>query len=167
MIVMPQDYHTYYQSPVGLLKISGTDQYVYEILFVDKADESISTTPYHPILNQCAEELIEYFNGKRLNFTIPVHQKGTDFQSRVWSELLNIRYGRTISYMDLAKRLGDPNCIRAAASSNGKNQVCIVVPCHRVIGTNQSLTGYAGGLWRKKWLLDLENKTANGVQTLF
>ena len=167
MIVMPQDYHTYYQSPVGLLKISGTDQYVYEILFVDKADESISITPYHPILNQCTEELIEYFNGKRLNFTIPVHQKGTDFQSRVWSELLNIRYGRTISYMDLAKRLGDPNCIRAAASSNGKNQVCIVVPCHRVIGTNQSLTGYAGGLWRKKWLLDLENKTANGVQTLF
>jgi methylated-DNA-[protein]-cysteine S-methyltransferase len=69
--------------------------------------------------------------------------------------------------MDLAKRLGDANCIRAAASSNGKNQVCIVVPCHRVIGTNQSLTGYAGGLWRKKWLLDLENKTANGVQTLF
>jgi methylated-DNA-[protein]-cysteine S-methyltransferase len=119
------------------------------------------------LLNQCVEELIEYFNGKRLTFDIPVHQKGTEFQNKVWSELINIRYGKTISYMELAKRLGDPNCIRAAANSNGKNQICVIVPCHRVIGSNHTLVGYAGGLWRKKWLLDLENKVANGVQTLF
>lgn len=164
---MPDTFCTYYNSPAGLIKICGTDNYINEILFVDKVDETITTSDYHSLLNQCTEELIEYFNGKRLNFTIPVHQKGTDFQGRVWSELMNIKYGRTISYMDLAKRLGDVNCIRAAANSNGKNQLCIVVPCHRVIGSNQSLTGYAGGLWRKKWLLDLENKTAHGVQTLF
>lgn len=111
--------------------------------------------------------MIEYFNGKRLSFDIPIYQKGTDFQTKVWSQLLNINFGTTISYMTLAKRLGDPNCIRAAASCNGKNQICIIVPCHRVIGTNQSLVGYAGGLQRKRWLLEHENKIANGVQTLF
>lgn len=164
---MDETFYTYYKSPVGLLKIGGTKDYISEIIFVEKSDETITVAGDNTMLNQCTEELIEYFNGKRVSFTIPVHQKGTDFQSRVWGELLNIKYGRTISYMDLAKRLGDVNCIRAAAGSNGKNHVCIVIPCHRVIGSNQSLTGYSGGLWRKKWLLDLENRTANGVQTLF
>jgi methylated-DNA-[protein]-cysteine S-methyltransferase len=158
---------TYYQSPVGLLKVAGTEQYITEISFIDEQNTPATTAGDHPLLHQCIEELIEYFNGKRLSFDMPVHQKGTDFQSKVWGELLNIEFGKTISYMTLAKRLGDPNCIRAAAASNGKNHVCIVVPCHRVIGSNQSLVGYAGGLWRKKWLLDHENKFANGVQTLF
>ncbi len=157
---------TYYKSPIGVLKISGTTNYISEVTFLDSANEYV-TSGCHPLLNQCVEELIQYFNGKRLSFDIPVHQKATEFQSRVWGELINIKYGKTISYMDLAKRLGDPNCIRAAAGSNGKNQVCIIVPCHRVIGSNQSLVGYAGGLWRKKWLLNHENKFANGVQTLF
>ncbi|GEO07764.1 methylated-DNA--[protein]-cysteine S-methyltransferase [Segetibacter aerophilus] len=158
---------TYYQSPLGLLKVAGTEHYITEISFIDEQNTPVNTTSDHPLLHQCIEELIEYFNGKRLSFDMPVHQKGTDFQSKVWGELLNIEFGKTISYMTLAKRLGDPNCIRAAAASNGKNHVCIVVPCHRVIGSNQSLVGYAGGLWRKKWLLDHENKFANGVQTLF
>jgi methylated-DNA-[protein]-cysteine S-methyltransferase len=164
---MPDTISTYYKSPLGLLKISGTDHYISEVLFLDKEDDYKNAVDYHPLLNQCVEELIEYFNGKRLTFDIPVHQKGTEFQNKVWSELINIKYGKTISYMDLAKRLGDPNCIRAAANSNGKNQICVIVPCHRVIGSNNTLVGYAGGLWRKKWLLDLENKIANGVQTLF
>lgn len=157
---------TYYQSPIGVLKISGTPNYISEVTFLNSAGEYV-TSGSHPLLNECVEELIQYFNGKRLSFDIPVHQKGTEFQSRVWGELINIKYGKTISYMDLAKRLGDPNCIRAAAGSNGKNQICIIVPCHRVIGSNQNLVGYAGGLWRKKWLLNHENKIAYGVQTLF
>ena len=158
---------TYYKSPVGLLKVAGTEHYINEISFIDDQNNLENPATYHPLLHQCVEQLIEYFNGKRFSFDIPVYQKGTDFQTRVWGELLNIQCGRTISYMTLAKRLGDPNCIRAAASSNGKNNICIIVPCHRVIGSNQSLVGYIGGLWRKKWLLDHENKIANGVQTLF
>ncbi|MDQ6813933.1 MAG: methylated-DNA--[protein]-cysteine S-methyltransferase [Bacteroidota bacterium] len=158
---------TYYQSPLGIIRIAGTQNYVSEVSFMDDHDNMISSTSSPLLLHQCIEQLIEYFNGKRLAFDVPVSQKGTEFQTKVWSELLNIQYGKTISYLALAKRLGDANCIRAAASSNGKNHICIIVPCHRVIGSNQSLVGYAGGLWRKKWLLDHENKFANGVQTLF
>lgn len=158
---------TYYESPVGVLKVGGTEHFINEVSFIDDQNNVVSSATSNPLLHQCIEELIEYFNGNRLSFDIPVYQKGTEFQTKVWGELLNIGYGKTISYMSLAKRLGDPNCIRAAASSNGKNHICIIVPCHRVIGSNQSLVGYAGGLWRKKWLLDHENKIANGVQTLF
>jgi methylated-DNA-[protein]-cysteine S-methyltransferase len=118
-------------------------------------------------MHQCTEQLIEYFHGKRRQFDLPVHQDGTDFQVRVWNKLMDIEYGKTISYMDLAKRLGDPKVIRAAATTNGKNKIAIIVPCHRVIGSDRSLTGYSGGMWRKKWLLQHEFKIAHGVQTLF
>ena len=159
--------YTYYKSPLGLLRIGGSDNYISEITFIDNEDELEDAAQPTRLMNQCVEQLIEYFNGNRTKFDVPVYQKGTEFQERVWNELLNIRFGKTINYMDLAKRLGNPKAIRAAASTNGKNQLCIIVPCHRVIGTNMSLVGYAGGLWRKKWLLDHENKIANGVQTLF
>lgn len=159
--------YTYYKSPVGMLKIGAAETYINQVSFIDNQDEYVEPSGNNALLNECTEELIEYFNGKRLSFDIPIYQKGTDFQTKVWSELLHINFGRTISYMTLAKRLGDPNCIRAAAASNGKNHICIIVPCHRVVGSNQQLVGYAGGLWRKKWLLEHENKIANGVQTLF
>jgi methylated-DNA-[protein]-cysteine S-methyltransferase len=159
--------YTYYQSPVGLLKIGAAEHVISEVVFVDNEDEITPAAELTPLLQQCVEQLIEYFNGQRRTFELPVYQTGTVFQSRVWSELLNISYGKTISYLDLAKRLGDPKAIRAAASTNGKNNICIIVPCHRVIGSNQALVGYAGGLKRKKWLLEHENKIANGVQTLF
>ncbi len=118
-------------------------------------------------MHQCTEELIEFFNGKRKNFDIPVHQHGTVFQQNVWAELLNIPFGKTISYLDLAKQLGDAKAIRAVASTNGRNKICIIIPCHRVIGSDKSLVGYAGGLWRKKWLLQHEFRILHGVQTLF
>jgi methylated-DNA-[protein]-cysteine S-methyltransferase len=159
-------YCTYYKSPIGLIKITGTEHYIDSISFVDDEEMKEACTS-NILLNGCVEELIEYFNGVRKSFDIPVHQQGTAFQEKVWSELLNIRCGRTITYMELAKKLGDPKAIRAAASTNGKNKLCIVVPCHRVVGSNQTLVGYAGGLWRKKWLLEHENRMANGVQTLF
>lgn len=164
---MIEETFTYYKSPLGLLKITGTEHYISEVSFTDDHAAKIASATIFPLLHQCIEELIEYFNGQRRAFSIPVYQKGTDFQCRVWSELLNINYGTTISYLNLARRLGDVNCIRAAAAGNGKNKIAIIVPCHRVIGSNQSLVGYAWGLWRKKWLLALENKVANGVQTLF
>lgn len=113
------------------------------------------------------EQMIQYFSGQRRVFDFPINQEGTEFQQRVWQELSSIPFGKTISYLDLAKRLGDTKVIRAAASANGRNNIAIVVPCHRVIGSKSDLVGYAGGLWRKRWLLEHENKIAHGVQTLF
>lgn len=165
---MNELYYTYYESPVGLLKIGGTEHYIAEVSFIDNEDEMVHGEPgISDIIHQCTEELIEYFAGRRKNFSVPVHQEGTEFQKRVWSELLEIPFGKTVSYLDIAKRLGDPKVIRAAASANGRNKIAIIVPCHRVIGSDKSLTGYSGGLWRKKWLLQHEFRIANGVQTLF
>lgn len=158
---------TYYQSPLGLLKIAGDEHVIQEVTFVDDASAIEGNATFTPLLQLCVEQLIEYFNGQRRTFELPIYQPGTSFQLRVWSELMSINFGKTISYLDLAKKLGDPKAIRAAASSNGKNKIAIIIPCHRVIGTNQSLVGYAGGLKRKKWLLEHENKIAHGVQTLF
>ena len=120
-----------------------------------------------PMLIQSIEQLIQYFHAERRQFDLPINQIGTSFQKEVWNQLMSIPYGRTISYLELARRLGDHKATRAVASANGKNNVCIIVPCHRVIGANGELVGYSGGLWRKKWLLEHEMKVAYGVQTLF
>ncbi|HRH47171.1 MAG TPA: methylated-DNA--[protein]-cysteine S-methyltransferase [Panacibacter sp.] len=165
---MDHIYYTYYQSPVGLLKIGGTDNYIAEISFIDNQEQVTHGEPgISEVMHQCTEELIEFFNGKRREFDIPVHQEGTVFQQKVWGELVNIPFGKTISYLDMAKQLGDPKVIRAAASTNGKNKIAIIVPCHRVIGSDKTLIGYGGGLWRKKWLLQHEFRIKHGVQTLF
>lgn len=119
------------------------------------------------MLINCVEQLIQYFNGQRRVFELPLNQPGTPFQQSVWAELVLIPFGRTISYLELARRTGDTKATRAVASANGKNNIAIIVPCHRVIGSNRDLIGYGGGLWRKKWLLELEAKVAYGVQTLF
>ena len=104
------------------------------------------------------KQLNAYFNSDLQNFNLPLNFIGTDFQKKVWTQLSTINFGKTTSYLQMAKNLGDPKCIRAAASANGKNPFAIIVPCHRVIGTNGSLTGYAGDLWRKEWLLNHEQK---------
>ncbi len=120
-----------------------------------------------PALIQCIEQLIQYFHGERRQFELIIEQEGTAFQKSVWNELMAIPFGRTISYLDLARRMGDTKATRAVAAANGRNNVAIIVPCHRVIGSNKELIGYSGGLWRKKWLLEHEMKIAHGVQTLF
>jgi methylated-DNA-[protein]-cysteine S-methyltransferase len=159
---------TYYHSPVGQLKISGTADYISEITFHDVTQKSDGKKKHlPPLLIQCLEQLIHYFNGELRVFNLPINQEGTPFQKTVWNELAAIPYGRTISYLELAIKTGDPKATRAVANANGKNNVAIIIPCHRVIGSNGELTGYAGGLWRKKWLLELEMKVAHGVQTLF
>ncbi len=164
---------TYYQSPIGLLKISTDNQAITEILFVqtekNKADEKIIELQKteNEILNSCIDQLEEYFSGERKIFELTLNQIGTDFQRNVWEKLTAIPYGKTISYMDLSKRIGNTKAIRAVGTANGSNNIAIVVPCHRVIGSNGELTGYAGDLWRKKWLLEHEGKFQNGVQTLF
>jgi methylated-DNA-[protein]-cysteine S-methyltransferase len=151
-----------------MLKISGNDHFITEINFADQIDESIIISKELPAsIIQCIEQLIQYFNGERRIFDFVINQDGTVFQKRVWTELSGIPYGKTISYLELSRRLGDTKAIRAAASANGKNNIAIVVPCHRVIGSKNDLVGYAGGLWRKRWLLEHEAKIMYGVQTLF
>lgn len=120
-----------------------------------------------PMLIQCIEQLIQYFNGQRRIFELPLNQSGTPFQEQTWNLLTAIPFGKTISYLQLAISTGDPKATRAVANANGRNNIAIIVPCHRVIGSNRELTGYGGGLWRKKWLLEHEMKIMYGVQTLF
>lgn len=110
------------------------------------------------ILDQTEKELLEYFSGNRKKFTIPVEFSGTDFQRKVWNELLKIPFGETKFYQQQAQSLGDEKKVRAVANANGKNRISIVVPCHRVLGKNGTLTGYAGGIDRKKYLLELEKQ---------
>jgi methylated-DNA-[protein]-cysteine S-methyltransferase len=165
---LAETFSTYYHSPVGLLKISGTEDYISEVSFHDTTQKPEGKKKHlPPMLIQCVEQLIQYFNGQRRQFELPINQTGTPFQQEVWGLLMQIPYGKTISYLDLAKRSGDTKATRAVANANGKNNVAIIVPCHRVIGSNRDLVGYGGGLWRKKWLLELEAKVAYGVQTLF
>lgn len=160
-----------YNSPLGSIKIKISGGYINELTFIDKEEVQNETIDLSAggkkILQKCITQLDEYFSGERKIFDLPIQQKGTDFQQKVWNELVQIPFGKTISYMQLAQRLGNVKAIRAAASANGRNELCIVVPCHRVIGSDGSLTGYAGGLSRKKWLLNHENKFANGVSFLF
>jgi methylated-DNA-[protein]-cysteine S-methyltransferase len=149
-------------SPLGITKIVGDENGV-SIISVLSEGEFSTKIPNE--LQEAVSQLQEYFEGKRKDFDFKINPKGTDFQQKVWQELLNIPFGKTMSYMDLSKKLGDVKAIRAVASANGKNPLWIVVPCHRVIGTDGSLTGYAGGLWRKKWLL--EHETPSYQQSLF
>lgn len=153
----------YIQSPLGITKIEG-DENGLAVIQVLNTDETI--TPVIPeVLEDAVYQLHEYFEGKRKNFDIDLNPTGTDFQKKVWNALKEIPYGKTHSYLQLSKILGDPKAIRAVASANGKNPLWIVVPCHRVIGSDGSLTGYAGGLHRKKWLLDHESPAKQ--QSLF
>lgn len=156
---------SYHSSPLGVLKIQCSDEHLKAVLFTD--DQMPAPGEDHPILRECSRQLDDYFNGTLKAFTLPLGQEGTGFQQKVWNLLEAIPFGKTISYQDLSKQYGDVKAIRAIASANGRNNLSIIIPCHRVIGTNRSLTGYAGGLWRKRWLLDHEAKHHSGVRQLF
>ncbi len=160
---MPQ---AYYQSPLGVLIIKTDDDYINAISFSEENGEPTPGSELNFLQQLCIKQLNEYFCGKRKIFDLPVKQAGTDFQLKVWHHLAGIPYGKTISYMDLAKRLGDVKVIRAAGTANGKNNLAVVCPCHRVIGSDHKLVGYAGGMWRKKWLLEHEAKHHSGLQQL-
>ncbi|CAN1491281.1 Ada Methylated DNA-protein cysteine methyltransferase [Flavobacteriaceae bacterium] len=152
----------YIKTPLGYAQIMGDEDGIVSIKVHDEAEVSSK----HPdFLQEAVNQLQDYFEGKRTNFDLKLNPKGTEFQQKVWKALLEIPYGKTRTYLEQSKILGDVKAIRAVASANGKNPLWIVVPCHRVIGSDGSLTGYAGGLWRKKWLLEHENPTTQ--QTLF
>lgn len=150
------------KTPLGTAKITGDDNGIASISILE---EGTVTKKIPAVLKEATNQLQDYFDGKRTHFDFKLNPQGTDFQQKVWSALLEIPFGKTVSYMDITKKLGDVKAIRAVASANGKNPLWIVVPCHRVIGTDGSLTGYAGGLWRKKWLL--EHESPSQQQSLF
>ncbi|MCG7500999.1 methylated-DNA--[protein]-cysteine S-methyltransferase [Tenacibaculum sp. Mcav3-52] len=158
---------TYYKTPIGIAKIEGNENGVQSISVLD--ENALPTISFHKktpsCLQNCVMQLDEYFAGKRTDFDLQLNPQGTSFQQSVWNELLNIPFGRTRTYLEQTKQLGDVKAIRAVASANGKNPIWIVIPCHRVVGSDGSLTGYAGGVWRKKWLL--EHESGAKQQTLF
>jgi methylated-DNA-[protein]-cysteine S-methyltransferase len=143
-----------YNSPIGTIRVEYSERGISDLVFKDGPEmESLEIE----MASQVTTQLDEYFLRKRTAFDLPLDIRGTDFQKKAWMELLKIPYGRTISYKELSFRVGNLKAIRAVGTANGANPISIIIPCHRVIGSDGSLTGYAGGLWRKKWLLHHES----------
>lgn len=153
-------------TPIGNLQLEGTADGLTAVRFTVQSKNE--THPIPEILQEAVSQLQEYFNGARSQFELKLDPGGTDFQKKVWQKLQQISFGKTASYREMANMLGDPKVIRAAAAANGKNPIAVIIPCHRVIGSDGSLTGYAGGLHRKKWLLAHESPVRQGelFQTL-
>jgi methylated-DNA-[protein]-cysteine S-methyltransferase len=160
---MQETQTTYYKTPIGTAKIIGNKNGIQAVSVLEEDIETSSEIP--ECLQDCVKQLEDYFMGKRNSFNLKLNPKGTLFQKKVWEELLNIPFNKTRTYLEQSKALGDVKAIRAVASANGKNPIWIIIPCHRVIGSDGSLTGYAGGIWRKKWLLAHENPVKQ--QSLF
>ena len=153
--VMDQCEEYFLETPIGTAKIRGNKEGISEISVVDSPPDSSKRIP--EVLETCVKQLQEYFKGERKDFSVPLNPRGTSFERGVWTELLNIPFGKRTSYMKQTLKLGNKKAIRAVARANGKNPIWIIIPCHRVVGSDGSLTGYAGGLWRKEWLLEHEN----------
>ena len=152
------------QSPIGPLRLVATDHALVAIEFDASPEDDRST---HPILDQVECELAEYFRGARRTFTVPLAPAGTAFQQRVWSALLRVPYGRLESYAAIARAIGSPAAVRAVGAANGRNPIPIIVPCHRIVGSNGALVGYGGGTARKQWLLEHEGSAATRTLDLF
>lgn len=143
-------YRAYYESPIGLIEVRGIETAVQAVEFVD---ERVETYESHPLTQEAVRQLDQYFRQERRVFELNLDPGGTHFQKSVWDKLLTVPYGHIVSYMDIANLLEKPKAVRAVGAANGKNPIAIILPCHRIIGSNGKLTGYAGGLWRKEWLL--------------
>ena len=156
---------TVFESPLGNVCITGDDAGVASISCTQERTPGSQTELLLPTpVSMAVAQLQDYFAGNRQTFDFPMNPAGTDFQKRVWQALIEVSFGATLSYLTLSRRLGDEKAIRAVAAANGKNPLWIVVPCHRIIGSDGSLTGYAGGLWRKQWLLEHEGAVARSRQ---
>lgn len=153
----------FYPTPLGNAQIVAEDGNITKVSIRD--DEVQETTSDSPVLSEAIKQLREYFDGERKDFDLPIKQPGSNFQQKVWNQLLQIKYGTTITYQQQSLQMNNSLAIRAIAAANGRNNLWILVPCHRVIGSNGSLTGYAGGLWRKKWLLEHEARIMGTGQT--
>lgn len=143
------------KSPLGFIKIVGDANGITSVSILNSKEEVSNAIPV--VLKDAVHQLNSYFEGTLKQFTLKLNPEGSVFQKKVWHLLETIPYGKTVSYLELSKQLGDVKAIRAVANANGKNPLWIIIPCHRVIGSDGSLTGYAGGLHRKQWLLQHES----------
>ena len=155
---MPE-HRAYCHSPIGTIEIIGTEQGITALEFTRRRPGR-GPRP-HFFLKEAVSQIDEYFRGQRKDFSLKLHLQGTEFQKKVWRELLKIPYGRTASYGEVAAALGSPRAARAVGQANHHNPIAIVIPCHRIIGGDGRLVGYGGGLWRKEWLLAHEKKSFN------
>ena len=154
---MNELYRAYYQSEIGIIQVTATESAIKTVEFVESETGSPAGEVFLPdILKTCLDQLDEYFHAKRRQFMISLAPDGTRFQQKVWQQLLSVPYGATASYLEIAQAIGNPGAVRAVGAANGRNPISIIIPCHRVIGSNGKLTGYGGGLWRKEWLLNHE-----------
>ncbi len=156
-------YTTYYSSPIGLIEITGNEDGISSLSFEEKTENK--NTKIHASLKESVYQLDEYFQGIRKEFDLKLNPEGSKFKQKVWKQLMKIPYGKTRSYLQISKQIGDANANRAVGNANGKNPIPIIIPCHRVIGNTGKLVGYSGGLWRKEWLLNHENSIIFGKQT--
>jgi methylated-DNA-[protein]-cysteine S-methyltransferase len=154
-------------TPIGFMLIKATKDHIHEVSFIEQADVFNHTVNPSALTEQCKNQLLEYFNGTRTQFDLPLFLDGTDFQKNTWELIQQISYGDTMSYLQLAQLSGDEKNTRAVANANGKNKLAILIPCHRIIGNDGKLTGYAWGLKRKQFLIDFEQKNAGKKLTLF
>jgi methylated-DNA-[protein]-cysteine S-methyltransferase len=159
---MTQPFEAFLESDIGLIEIIGTEAGLISVNFVD--DPTGDAAVVHPTLQECVSQLEAYFKGTRRQFELELAPEGTPFQQQVWRELLNIPYGQTVSYLEIARIIDNEKAVRAVGAANGQNPISIIIPCHRVIGANGQLTGYGGGLWRKEWLLNHERNFSIGQQ---
>ncbi len=153
----------YYVSPIGIIEITGNEEGISTIYFIE--EQKKPSEKVHESLRECTYQLEEYFTGIRKEFGLKLNPQGSEFQQKVWAKLLEVPFGRTNSYLDISRKLGDANATRAVGNANGSNPLSIIVPCHRVIGSSGKLTGYSGGVWRKEWLLNHEKSIVFGKQT--
>lgn len=146
-------HYNYYESPIGLIEIGGTAGTITSLNFVDIQRGKFES---HPLVDEAVRQIAAYFDGERREFKLEISFSGTDFQKQVWRQLLSVPYGQLASYQDIATAVDRPKAVRAVGAANGRNPISIIVPCHRIIGSNGKLVGYGSGLWRKEWLLKHE-----------
>ncbi len=155
---MNEEFYSYFESPIGIVEIVADKNNLRAVKFIDELPEE--TKKGNKITISARKQLKEYFSGKRKKFDIPFEFKGSKFQNEVWKALTKIPYGSVVTYQDIAKLTGNEKAVRAVGSANGKNPIPIIVPCHRVIAKNGKLSGYAGGVERKEWLIEHEAKNS-------
>ena len=147
----------HFESPLGQIEIRASDDAITAVRF---AGEARIENNSNDLADRCAEQLMEYFASERKDFDLALGPNGTGFEKQIWKEIMKIPYGTTCSYLEIANRLSNPKATRAVGGAVGANPIAIIVPCHRVIGSDGSLTGYGGELWRKRWLLDHEARVS-------
>jgi len=162
---MENIFKTTVETPIGYLELTTNQYYLLSVEFIANFNQS---SVYQPdVLKESVSQIDEYFKGLRKDFKLNVQPAGTDFQNKVWEQVKKVPFGKTVSYLEIARQTGSKNNTRAVGLANGKNPIPIIIPCHRVIGVNGKLTGYAGGLEKKRWLLQHEQNYSGNSDRLF